>query len=380
MKKFYSTIILVTLGIGLFAGATINTITPVYAADTPIAKEYTLLEPLPCIEGEGSKCVKGETIQKIEISQYINYMFRLMIALAIFLAIFMFTYGAFEYMTSEAVGSKSDAKQRMWNSVLGVVAALASYLILYTIDPRLVQINAAVPAINVKNLEPVDLGSSINNINELMHRADIDAAKALSEAEAYRVAAASTRNQAETLNTTYGCSAGGAAASEESAAQCAEYIRLLKQADLQDDKATITAFKESTRTHYYIALAPQNTWNAAGKEVATAEINNAIKYAEDSYAAGLDQLKDQSNKQLYEDTVGVEKNLEVESLKFLRDNTLRQLNSVGKNDNSTVAADSMRDFEIITKEKILKDPKNEQVYLRNQVLINNQIRAIVGDK
>lgn len=113
-----------------------------------ITAEYTLLEPLPCIPTAASPCTTA-TVKTIDVTTYVNYVFRLAIALAAFLAVFMFTVGGFQYMTSEATGGKKDAKDRMTNSVLGLVAALASYLILYTIDPRLVQVNANIEALKV---------------------------------------------------------------------------------------------------------------------------------------------------------------------------------------------------------------------------------------
>jgi hypothetical protein len=120
---------------------------PVFA-DSKVSNDYTLLEPLPCIPSATFTCPSA-TVTKTDVTQYVNYIFRLGIALAAFLAVFMFTVGAFQYMTSEATGAKSDAKSRMTNSILGLLAALISYTVLYTIDPRLVQINANVDKLNI---------------------------------------------------------------------------------------------------------------------------------------------------------------------------------------------------------------------------------------
>jgi outer membrane lipoprotein SlyB len=134
----------------------------------------------------------------------------------------------------------------------------------------------------------------------------------------------------------------------------------------------------------------------------------------------LSKIKDQSNKQLYENTVGAEKNLEVESLQFIKAN-YQQLQTIasakeaagtvggvvggvvgsavggvvgstiggviGNSAANTGASKALgngdeiiRKFEVITKEKILKDPKNEKMYLDNQTLINTQINALAGKK
>jgi hypothetical protein len=114
---------------------------------------YTLLEPLPCIEGAGQNCTNGKGVngisyvEKVTISQYISYVFKLAIALAVFLATVMIIWGGFEYMLSAVPFVKVNAKERITNAIMGLAAALISYLVLQTIDPRLVQVNTTIPPI-----------------------------------------------------------------------------------------------------------------------------------------------------------------------------------------------------------------------------------------
>ncbi|HEY4494810.1 MAG TPA: hypothetical protein VJC02_01765 [Candidatus Paceibacterota bacterium] len=138
MKKIF---IYSLIAMALFGGANLS-----YADNI---SEYTLLEPLPCIEGTGNNCKEGETIPTMSLDGYVGYVFKLAIALAVFLAIVVLIYGGFEYMMSEAFNTKIAAKTRMQNAILGLLGALASYLILATIDPRLVQINTRIPAIKI---------------------------------------------------------------------------------------------------------------------------------------------------------------------------------------------------------------------------------------
>lgn len=127
----------------------------ILAAFTPFAaraQEYTLLEPLPCIEGtsaSGQKCSGGVT-QTISFNDYIGYVFKFSIALAVFLAIIMVIWGGIQYMTSEVPFLKIEGKNKIEGAVTGLVMVLASYLILATIDPRLVEIQTSVPAIEIK--------------------------------------------------------------------------------------------------------------------------------------------------------------------------------------------------------------------------------------
>jgi hypothetical protein len=114
-----------------------------------ISGSYTLLEPLPCIQNTGNNCKTGESIPAITINQYIGYVFKFALALAVFLAVVMIIWGGFEYMLSEVVSSKADAKSKITNAIYGLVMTLASYLILQTIDPRLVQINTTIEPVEI---------------------------------------------------------------------------------------------------------------------------------------------------------------------------------------------------------------------------------------
>lgn len=110
---------------------------------------YTLLEPLPCLDGVDTGCTPGNLQEKIDISSYILYVYNLAFAASVFLAIVMIIWGGFEYITSEIPFIKSDGKSKIEKAITGLVMVLASYLILQTIDPRLVNVNTELPALKV---------------------------------------------------------------------------------------------------------------------------------------------------------------------------------------------------------------------------------------
>ncbi len=128
-------------------------------------ENYSLLEPLPCIEGTGNGC-EGGTVKNVNVNTYIAYAFKIAIAMAGFLAVVMVIYGGFKYMLSESITSKGDAKSTINNAILGLLGALASYLILQTIDPRLVEINTTIPKIAIKDDGTVD--SFVNQLSSDM--------------------------------------------------------------------------------------------------------------------------------------------------------------------------------------------------------------------
>lgn len=49
----------------------------------------------------------------------------------------MFTWAGIEYIVSESMGGKSDAKKRITGALTGLAIALVSYILLYTINPDL---------------------------------------------------------------------------------------------------------------------------------------------------------------------------------------------------------------------------------------------------
>jgi len=115
---------------------------------------YTLLAPLPCVgTSNGTTCtnVNGSSqVTSISLQNYLIYLFKLLIAVAVFLAVIMIIFGGFKYMTTEAFSGKSDARATIEHAVEGLLLALASYLILYTINPNFVNIsNVAIPKLNV---------------------------------------------------------------------------------------------------------------------------------------------------------------------------------------------------------------------------------------
>lgn len=126
------------------------------------AVEYTLLEPLPCIADTGNNCADGKTIPTINLDTYIGYIFKFSIALAAFLAVIMIIYGGFEYMLTESFSGKGAGIKKVQNALTGLLMVLASYLILRTIDPRLVEINTTIEPIKIDTKEVTDFLSALS--------------------------------------------------------------------------------------------------------------------------------------------------------------------------------------------------------------------------
>lgn len=94
----------------------------------PAATTYELLAPLPGYVDSGSG--SGTTA-----AQYIQGIFRLVIALAGALAVLTIIFGGIKYMSTDAFGGKNEAKEIISRALWGFALAIGAWMILYTISP-----------------------------------------------------------------------------------------------------------------------------------------------------------------------------------------------------------------------------------------------------
>lgn len=78
-----------------------------------------------------------DTSTSCAFGNYLNIMIKLIIGLAAVMAMVMITMGGIEYMTSELISGKEAGKETVQHALLGLVLALSAYLILNTINPKL---------------------------------------------------------------------------------------------------------------------------------------------------------------------------------------------------------------------------------------------------
>ena len=98
------------------------------------AQGYVELAPIP-----GTTAV-GDTGTQI-LGTYLTGIFKVGIAVAGVLAFLMIVIGGFQYLSTDAITGKEEGKQRIARALGGLILALASYIILYTINPNLVSLN-----------------------------------------------------------------------------------------------------------------------------------------------------------------------------------------------------------------------------------------------
>ena len=130
MKTFFK--LFVT---SLFIGVSIlPTIT--FAADA-YTDGYTPLAPIPQLLGKDGKT--------IDIGTFIPAIIKLGIGLAAAFALLMIFMGGIQYMSTDAFNDKKEGRSTITNAVIGLLLAIGAYSILYTVNPRLLNISLSLP-------------------------------------------------------------------------------------------------------------------------------------------------------------------------------------------------------------------------------------------
>lgn len=75
------------------------------------------------------------------LGDFLTSAFNIAISVGAILAVLRIGYAGFKYMTTDAAGTKSDAKEIIQNAVIGLLLLLGIVLILERINPDILQIN-----------------------------------------------------------------------------------------------------------------------------------------------------------------------------------------------------------------------------------------------
>jgi hypothetical protein len=93
--------------------------------------------PLSPIVGPGGE--KMDFVSTTNFPSFLNMIYRIGIGACFALGVIMFTWAGIEYIVSESMSGKGDGKERMKAALTGLAIALASYIILQTINPDLLE-------------------------------------------------------------------------------------------------------------------------------------------------------------------------------------------------------------------------------------------------
>ena len=95
--------------------------------------EYTLLQPLITPSSEPIKIVDN-------LGVYLNSIFRVVLGIIGILAVIKIILGGLQYLSTDAVSGKSEGKASIQAAVGGLLLAITAWIILYTINPKLLDI------------------------------------------------------------------------------------------------------------------------------------------------------------------------------------------------------------------------------------------------
>ncbi len=101
--------------------------------------DYKLLAPIP-LNGPGSG-----PVDTVNTSTYLPGLIKLIIALAGAFAVVKIILAGIQYMSTDAWSGKNEAKGSILNALFGLLLAMSAWLILYTINPKLVNLSLAIP-------------------------------------------------------------------------------------------------------------------------------------------------------------------------------------------------------------------------------------------
>jgi hypothetical protein len=85
--------------------------------------------------------IPGVSNNQLNFNTYINQLYFLSISIAALLAVIKIILGGVQWMLSDIVTQKSDAKKEIWGALLGLLLIISAVLILGTINPQLTTLN-----------------------------------------------------------------------------------------------------------------------------------------------------------------------------------------------------------------------------------------------
>jgi len=134
---------------------------------------YTQLEKIPGFESAGS-----------DLKSFVGSIYKFGIWTVGIAAVLMITIGGFMYLTSAGNTSKMDvAKRVVMDAIIGLIVALAAYLILYVINPDLVSKNIGTSQLGTSQCKSITTGAcSVDNLKSACSW-DAEKASAICNAE-----------------------------------------------------------------------------------------------------------------------------------------------------------------------------------------------------
>lgn len=111
---------------------------------------YTFVAPfIVADDGSGNKTLIKSVSASFTLGDYINRVIIVITGLAGVAAVIFLIVAGLQYITTENLGQKGQAKQRIQDALVGLLLVLAIGVILRTINPNLLNLNPDISSVNI---------------------------------------------------------------------------------------------------------------------------------------------------------------------------------------------------------------------------------------
>ena len=136
------------------------------------AQTYRLLAPLPglslirdtdlCLEYKASLKAQGQDTENIvcDINDFLNFLMRMLIAISAIFLIVRIVIAGFSYMVTDIPFVKASSKGAIGTALAGLALALGAWVLLNTINPRLVSGGVELGQVNFEVINYPDVGDN----------------------------------------------------------------------------------------------------------------------------------------------------------------------------------------------------------------------------
>lgn len=141
-----------------YAGETYTPAGTSDALDAENKRTYNLLAPWPGLSKlyDPNLCYQKKYVEKsipensiCDINGFISFAFRLIISFTAVMLVLRLIYEGYQYMMTDVPFLRANAKSNFGSALVGLLIALSAYVILNTINPKLVSNNIAIDQVSV---------------------------------------------------------------------------------------------------------------------------------------------------------------------------------------------------------------------------------------
>lgn len=121
------------------------------------SKTYHLLAPWPglselmdpdlCLQKKADKAIPQDAI--CDVNGFLNFAFKLLISITAVVLVLRLIFEGYQYIVTDIPFLKANAKSGFFESLLGLLLALSAFLILNTINPKLVNNTISIDSVDV---------------------------------------------------------------------------------------------------------------------------------------------------------------------------------------------------------------------------------------